>query len=80
MPGKDKIRNLRSLLGDKAQNVGLLVSQSVVNLTPELLPHLYDALFDKVSWATEDEVRCLVKWVYLMEILSSLATENTYHW
>ncbi|XP_022761804.1 protein BCCIP homolog isoform X3 [Durio zibethinus] len=52
---KDKIGNLRSLLGDKAQNVGLLVSQRVVNLPPELLPHLYDALFDEVSWATEDE-------------------------
>ncbi|XP_021290288.1 protein BCCIP homolog isoform X1 [Herrania umbratica] len=52
---KDKIGNLRSLLGDKAQDVGLLVSQRVVNLPPELLPHLYDALFDEVSWATEDE-------------------------
>ncbi|XWS09263.1 hypothetical protein CRYUN_Cryun40dG0070800 [Craigia yunnanensis] len=52
---KDKIGNLRSLLVEKAQNVGLLVSQRVVNLPPELLPHLYDALFDEVSWATEDE-------------------------
>ncbi|XVF37883.1 hypothetical protein REPUB_Repub20aG0049300 [Reevesia pubescens] len=52
---KDKIGNLRSLLGDKAHNVGLLVSQCVVNLPPELLPHLYDALFDEVLWATEDE-------------------------
>ncbi|XWS22297.1 hypothetical protein CRYUN_Cryun29cG0022000 [Craigia yunnanensis] len=53
--GKDKIGNLRSLLGDKGQNVGLLVSQRVVNLPPELLPHLYYALFDEVLWATEDE-------------------------
>ncbi|XWS13311.1 hypothetical protein CRYUN_Cryun36dG0026600 [Craigia yunnanensis] len=52
---KDKIGNLRLLLEDKAQNVGLLVFQRVVNLPPELLPHLYDALFDEVSWATEDE-------------------------
>ncbi|KAE8670287.1 Protein BCCIP-like protein [Hibiscus syriacus] len=52
---KDKIGNLRSLLGDKAQDVGLLVSQRVVNLPPELLPHLYDALFDEILWATEDE-------------------------
>ncbi|XP_022735218.1 protein BCCIP homolog isoform X3 [Durio zibethinus] len=52
---KDKIGNLRALLGDKSLNVGLLVSQRVVNLPPELLPHLYDALFDEVSWATEDE-------------------------
>ncbi|GMI71840.1 hypothetical protein like AT2G44510 [Hibiscus trionum] len=54
-PEKDKTGNLRSLLGDKAQDVGLLVSQRVVNLPPQLLPHLYDALFDEISWATEDE-------------------------
>ncbi|KAI5311624.1 hypothetical protein L3X38_040797 [Prunus dulcis] len=26
-----------------------------MNLPPQLLPPLYDALFDEVSWATEDE-------------------------
>ncbi|MBA0788193.1 hypothetical protein Gotri_028134, partial [Gossypium trilobum] len=52
---KDKIGNLRSLLGDEAQKVGLLVSQCVVNLPLELFPPLYDALFDEISWATEDE-------------------------
>ncbi|KAM3264958.1 hypothetical protein P3L10_001952 [Capsicum annuum] len=25
------------------------------NLPPQLLPHLYDALFDEISWATEYE-------------------------
>ena len=54
---KDVLDNLRSFLGVQAQNVGLLVSQRVVNLPPQLLPPLYDALFDEVSWATEDEVR-----------------------
>jgi len=49
---------LRLLLGEQAHNVGLLVSQRVVNLPPQLLPHLYDSLFNEVSWATEDEVRC----------------------
>lgn len=52
---KDVIGDLRSLLGEQAQHVGLLVSQRVVNLPPQLLPPLYDALFDEVSWATEDE-------------------------
>ncbi|PSR88146.1 Protein BCCIP like [Actinidia chinensis var. chinensis] len=52
---KDVLDNLRSFLGVQAQNVGLLVSQRVVNLPPQLLPPLYDALFDEVSWATEDE-------------------------
>lgn len=44
------------MLAEKAQDVGLLISQRVVNLPPQLLPPLYDALFDEVSWATEDEV------------------------
>ncbi|CDO98604.1 unnamed protein product [Coffea canephora] len=52
---EDSVSNLRSLLGEKAHDVGLLVSQRVVNLPPQLLPPLYDALFDEVSWATEDE-------------------------
>ncbi|XVF28963.1 hypothetical protein REPUB_Repub15cG0078700 [Reevesia pubescens] len=42
-------------LGRYKHSVGLLVSQRVLNLPPELLPHLYDPLFDEVSWATEDE-------------------------
>ncbi|PQQ20819.1 protein BCCIP homolog [Prunus yedoensis var. nudiflora] len=52
---KDVIDDLRSLLGKEAESVGLLVSQRVMNLPPQLLPPLYDALFDEVSWATEDE-------------------------
>ncbi|KAK4279256.1 hypothetical protein QN277_016984 [Acacia crassicarpa] len=46
---------LKLILGEQAHGVGLLVSQRVVNLPLQLLPHLYDALFDEVSWATEDE-------------------------
>ncbi|KAL4199456.1 hypothetical protein AMTRI_Chr03g145060 [Amborella trichopoda] len=46
---------LKIFLGEQAQGVGLLVSQRVVNLPLEILPPLYDALFDEVSWATEDE-------------------------
>ncbi|KAK9063680.1 hypothetical protein SSX86_017551 [Deinandra increscens subsp. villosa] len=49
---KDK---LKSYLGERAADVGLLVSQYVVNLPPQLLPPLYDGLFDEISWATEDE-------------------------
>lgn len=52
---EDVLVNLRSFLGAQAHNVGLLVSQRVVNLPPQLLPPLYDALFDEVSWGTEDE-------------------------
>ncbi|XP_076895530.1 protein BCCIP homolog [Bidens hawaiensis] len=47
--------NLKSYFGEKAAGVGLLVSQYVVNLPPQLLPPLYDGLFDEILWATEDE-------------------------
>ncbi|WCJ33461.1 CDK inhibitor P21 binding protein [Euphorbia peplus] len=47
--------DLKLLLHKQAHHVGLLVSQRVVNLPPQLLPPLYDALFDEISWATEDE-------------------------
>ncbi|KAK6921641.1 BCP1 family, partial [Dillenia turbinata] len=47
--------DLRLLLEEQAHNVGLLVSQRVVNLPPQLLPPLHDALFDEITWATEDE-------------------------
>lgn len=49
------VRELKSLLEDQAEHVGLIVSQRVMNLPPQLLPHLYDGLFDEISWATEDE-------------------------
>ncbi|KAL5729028.1 hypothetical protein ACHQM5_002036 [Ranunculus cassubicifolius] len=52
---KEVTHNLRMHLEEHPHSVGLLVSQRVVNLPPQLLPPLYDALFDEVSWATEDE-------------------------
>lgn len=55
-PENDVISDLRTLLNEQAQHTGLLVAQHVMNFPPQLLPPLYDALFDEVSWATEDEV------------------------
>ncbi|ESQ39084.1 hypothetical protein EUTSA_v10001552mg [Eutrema salsugineum] len=52
---KNVSSDLELLLEKKAQDVGLLVSQRVMNLPPQLLPPLYDGLFDEVLWATEDE-------------------------
>ncbi|KAG7549399.1 BCP1 family [Arabidopsis thaliana x Arabidopsis arenosa] len=52
---KNVASDLELLLEKKAKDVGLLVSQRVMNLPPQLLPPLYDGLFDEVSWATEDE-------------------------
>ncbi|CAN8318440.1 unnamed protein product [Cochlearia groenlandica] len=52
---KNIASELEKLLEKKSQDVGLLVSQRVMNLPPQLLPPLYDGLFDEISWATEDE-------------------------
>ncbi|KMT00712.1 hypothetical protein BVRB_9g219980 [Beta vulgaris subsp. vulgaris] len=52
---KSLVGELKGLLEDQAKHVGLVVSQRVMNLPPQLLPHFYDALFDEISWATEDE-------------------------
>lgn len=48
-------KKLKLLLEQQANDVGLLVSQRFVNCPHQLVPPLYDALFDEVSWATEDE-------------------------
>ncbi|CAM0144521.1 unnamed protein product [Urochloa decumbens] len=52
---KDTKKQLKSLLEEKASSVGLLVCRRFVNFPYELVPKLYDSLFDEVSWATEDE-------------------------
>ncbi|KAF3546888.1 hypothetical protein DY000_02002478 [Brassica cretica] len=54
---KNIARDQELMLEKKAQDVGLLVSQRVMNLPPQLFPPLYDGLFDEVSWATEDELK-----------------------
>lgn len=36
-------------------DVGLLVSERLINIPEELAPPLHQGLFDEVSWATEDE-------------------------
>lgn len=48
-------KKLKLLLEQQASDIGLLVSQRFVNCPYQLVPPLYDALFDEVSWATEDE-------------------------
>lgn len=39
-------------------NVGLIVSERIVNLPPELAPDLHQALQDDLAWALENEVCC----------------------
>ncbi|KAK8945868.1 hypothetical protein KSP40_PGU011926 [Platanthera guangdongensis] len=48
-------KQLKLLLEQQENDVGLLISQRFVNCPHQLVPPLYDALFDEVSWATEDE-------------------------
>lgn len=52
---KSTKQKLKLKLEDQASDVGLLVSQRFVNCPHQLVPPFYDALFDEVSWATEDE-------------------------
>ncbi|XBI74541.1 hypothetical protein VPH35_068063 [Triticum aestivum] len=52
---KDTKKKLKSLLEDKASTVGLLVCRRFVNFPYEMVPKMYDSLFDEVAWATEDE-------------------------
>lgn len=49
---------LEDFWGKHAKEVGLLVSERLVNIPIELAPPLYQGLFDEVLWATEDEVNC----------------------
>ncbi|KAF0906214.1 hypothetical protein E2562_009230 [Oryza meyeriana var. granulata] len=52
---KDTKKKLKQLLEVKAHDVGLLVCRRFVNFPYELVPKMYESLFDEVSWATEDE-------------------------
>ncbi|CAL9202286.1 unnamed protein product [Musa hybrid cultivar] len=54
-PDEGLRKRLKPFLEEKVSDVGLLVSQRFVNCPYQLVPPLYDALFDEVSWATEDE-------------------------
>ncbi|KAG6481688.1 hypothetical protein ZIOFF_058307 [Zingiber officinale] len=48
-------KKLKTYLERQEGDVGLLVSQRFVNCPYQLVPLLYDALFDEIAWATEDE-------------------------
>lgn len=50
-------KKLKTYLERQAGDVGLLVSQRFVNCPYQLVPPLYDGLFDEIAWATEDEVK-----------------------
>ncbi|KAL3692542.1 hypothetical protein R1sor_006193 [Riccia sorocarpa] len=46
---------LEAMWSKQAKHVGLIVSERLVNVPVDLVPHLYTSLLDEVMWATEDE-------------------------
>ncbi|KAL2635317.1 hypothetical protein R1flu_006796 [Riccia fluitans] len=46
---------LEAMWNQQAKRVGLIVSERLVNIPVDLVPHLYTSLLDEVTWATEDE-------------------------
>ncbi|KAI3971887.1 hypothetical protein MKW92_019553, partial [Papaver armeniacum] len=63
---KDIVGDLRILLNEQAQGVGLLVIKHVNNIPPELLPPLYNILFNEVAQAAKHEPTYFKFKVYLL--------------
>ncbi|XP_026412512.1 protein BCCIP homolog [Papaver somniferum] len=63
---KDIVGGLRMLLNEQAQDVGLLVIKHVNNFPPELLPPLYNILFNEVAQAAKHEPTYFKFKVYLL--------------
>ncbi|BBN04628.1 protein BCP1 [Marchantia polymorpha subsp. ruderalis] len=53
--GKAERENLETMWNKQAKDVGLIVSERLVNIPIDLVPPLYNSLLDEVMWATEDE-------------------------
>ncbi|KAI3900743.1 hypothetical protein MKW92_036318 [Papaver armeniacum] len=63
---KDIVGDLRILLNEQAQGVGLLVIKHVNNIPPELLTPLYNILFNEVAQAAKHEPTYFKFKVYLL--------------
>ncbi|KAI3862792.1 hypothetical protein MKW98_008632 [Papaver atlanticum] len=63
---KVTVGDLRMLLNEQAQDVGLLVIKHVNNFPPELLPPLYNILFNEVAQAAKHEPTYFKFKVYLL--------------
>eukprot|EP00850_Spirogloea_muscicola_P016229 SM000130S27116 [mRNA] locus=s130:216772:219735:- [translate_table: standard] len=57
--GKPEAAGLEALWAAGRPNVGLLVCERVLNAPADILPPLYQGLFDEVGWAIEDEPKPL---------------------
>lgn len=54
--GKREAKLLERFWTKKANHVGLILSERLINIPMDLVPPLYEALFEEILWATEDEV------------------------
>ncbi|CAM6093398.1 unnamed protein product [Calypogeia fissa] len=52
---KPEAKQVERFWTKKANQVGLLVSERLINIPMELVPPLYEGLFEEILWATEDE-------------------------
>ncbi len=75
---KPEACNLEELWSKHSKEVGLLLSERLVNIPIELAPPLYQGLFDEVFWATEDEVRNTIPdfWCLMSSIQISSTTSR----
>jgi hypothetical protein len=72
---KPEACNLEELWSKHSKEVGLLLSERLVNIPIELAPPLYQGLFDEIFWATEDEVRNTIPdFRYLMSSIQISST------
>jgi protein BCP1 len=70
---------LRQVLEEEARDGGLLVCQRFANFPYQLVLKIYEALFDEISWATEDEVpHSLLPSLYLCLALKLGDKEKNY--
>ncbi|KAF3341957.1 protein BCCIP [Carex littledalei] len=57
---KTKVK-LKQVLEEEAKDTGLLMCQRFANCPYQLVLKLYEALFDEISWATEDEPTAVLR-------------------
>lgn len=64
-----EVTELEAVFDKQPNEVGLLVSERIINIPEELAPPLYKGLLDEISWATEDEVCFLLLGVSFQDLM-----------
>ncbi|KAL6061930.1 Mss4p nuclear export [Balamuthia mandrillaris] len=55
-PSEEAKERLRGLAEDESAPLGLILHERLINVPPQLAPHLYKALLEEMQWACEEEV------------------------